>query len=116
MLKQKLIQSYGLHLNQIEITLRVLDTQEDLPCNTRATNEYKNCFNLAYCCNRYISPDYINYFQTHNVNVDENLFALSELLQWIWRSAIREGKSINLYIPSSRMRNLLTNWLNNENI
>jgi len=87
-----------------------------IACNIRATNEYKDCYNLAYCCNRYISPDYINYFQTHSVNVDENLFALSELLQWIWRSAIREGKSINIYIPSQRMRNILINWLNNENI
>ncbi len=87
-----------------------------IACNTRATNEYKDCFNLAYCCNRYISPDYINYFQTHGVIVDEDLFALSELLQWVWRSAIREGKQINIYIPSQRMRNILIDWLNNANI
>ena len=87
-----------------------------IPCNTRATNEYKDCFNLAYCCNRYISPDYITYFNKHNVVIDEDLFALSELIQWVWRSAIRDGNSINIYIPSSRMRNLFIEWLNNENI
>ena len=31
----------------------------------------------------------------------------------IWRSAIRDGKPINLYIPSKRMRELLINWINN---
>jgi len=41
---------------------------------------------------------------------------LSELIQWVWRSAIRDGNSINIYIPSSRMRNLFIEWLNNENI
>ena len=34
------------------------------------------------------------------------------MLQWIWRSAIRDGKPINAYIPSKRMRELLINWMN----
>lgn len=91
-------------------------TRRFISLNTRATNEYKDCFNLAYCCNRYISPDYIDYFMIHGVIVNEDLYALSELLQWIWRSAIRENKPINIYIPSSRMRGLLIDWLDNENI
>lgn len=87
-----------------------------ISCNTKATNDYKDCINLAYCCNRYISPDYTNYFFSFGVKLDEDLYALSELLQWIWRSAIREGGTINIYIPSSRMRNLLIKWLGDENI
>ena len=87
-----------------------------ISCNTRATNQYKDCYNLAYCCNRFMSPDYVLYFQKHGVIVDEELYALSELLQWVWRSRIREGKSINIYIPSQRMRNILIEWLENENI
>lgn len=91
-------------------------TKGFLACNARATNEYKDRCNLAYCCNRFISPDYIEYFKAHNVDVNEELFALSEMLQWIWRSGIRENQSINIYIPSKRQRNLLIWWLNNENI
>lgn len=91
-------------------------TRRFISLNTRATNKYKDCYNLAYCCNRYMSPDYIDFFRTYNVNVDEELFALSELLQWIWRSAIRMNKPINIYIPSSRMRMLLIDWLNNSDI
>lgn len=39
-------------------------------------------------------------------------YALSALLQWIWRSAIRNGKKVTIYIPAPRMRQLLTDWLN----
>lgn len=87
-----------------------------LPCNTRATNEFINCTTVAYCCNRYMSPDYVDYFKKYNVDVDQDMYALSEMLQFIWRSAIRNEQQINIYIPSSRMRNLLIDWLNNENI
>lgn len=41
----------------------------------------------------------------------EDLFALSTLLQWIWRSQVRDGKSIDIYIPSERMRSLLKLWI-----
>lgn len=37
-------------------------------------------------------------------------YALSEMIQWIFRSRIRNNESINIYIPSSRMRNLLQNF------
>ena len=44
--------------------------------------------------------------------IDENKYALSEMIQWIWRSAIRNGEDIYIYIPSRRMRDLLLEWLN----
>ncbi|MEG2695893.1 MAG: hypothetical protein RR966_15745, partial [Acinetobacter sp.] len=44
----------------------------------------------------------------------EDIFALSEMVQWVWRSAIREGNPINIYVPSSRMRDLLERWLEDE--
>lgn len=46
--------------------------------------------------------------------VKEDIFALSEMVQWVWRSAIREGNPINIYVPSSRMRDLLERWLEDE--
>lgn len=36
--------------------------------------------------------------------VDDELYALSEVIQWIFRSAIRENKEIYAFIPSYRMR------------
>lgn len=91
-------------------------TKGFLSCNARATNEYDDRYNLAYCCNRFISPDYIRYFEQHHVQIDEELYALSEMIQWIWRSRIRKNESINIYIPSKRQREILISWLNNDNI
>ena len=43
--------------------------------------------------------------------ISEDQFALSELLQFIFNSAIREGNEIWVYIPSIRMRMLLKRWI-----
>lgn len=50
--------------------------------------------------------------------MNEDLLAVSDLLQWIWRSAIRKHnpEPINIYIPSLRMRTLLYQWLSNKEI
>jgi len=79
--------------------------------NTRATNEYADKNTIIYCANRFISPNYTVFLKNHNIEFNQELFALSELVQFIWRSTIRDNKSINIYIPSERMRNLLENWL-----
>ena len=86
-------------------------TKGFIPLNLRASNAYRSRFNLAYLCNKYVNPVVKQFFEKNGINVDEDAYALSEMLQWIWRSAIRDGKPINIYIPSKRMRTLLMNWL-----
>lgn len=80
----------------------------------RATNDYANKSTCIYFANRYMNPITKKFFISEGVNVDEELFALSELLQWVFRSRIRNGEPINIYIPSVRMRTLLEQYLNNE--
>lgn len=79
--------------------------------NCRATNDYIDKENLVYCANIFLNPIIKQFFIDKKVDVDEDIFALSELIQWVWRSRIRNNQSINIYIPSQRMRNLLINWL-----
>lgn len=79
--------------------------------NARATNEYKNRISVAYTINKYMNPYVKKFFETNDVPVNEDGFATSEMLQFIWRSAIREGNEIWLYIPSIRMRTLLYKWI-----
>ena len=86
-------------------------TKGFLPLNSRATNEYRDRTSVAYPVNRYLNPFVKNFFTTNNIEVDEDGYALSEMLQFIWRSAIRQGKEIWVYIPSIRMRNLLKQWI-----
>ncbi len=80
----------------------------------RATNKYRNRTNAAYMVNRFVDPSIMKFFRKNGVTIDQDAFALSEMLQWIWRSAIRDDKPISLYVPSKRMRDLLTDWINNE--
>lgn len=84
--------------------------------NARATNEFSNKTSLAYMANRYIEPSISVFFAKRNISVDQDKFALSEMVQWVWRSAIRNNEDIRLFIPSYRMRILFEKWLNNEPI
>ena len=38
-------------------------------------------------------------------------YALTELIQWVWRTRIRRGEPITLYLPAPRMRGILIDWL-----
>ena len=82
-----------------------------VPCSAKATNAYRDKTALAYPINRYINPNLVNFISSRGGKIDHNAFALSEMVQWVWRSAIRDGKPIALYIPSDRMYRLFTNWL-----
>ena len=85
-----------------------------ISCNEKGTNLYKDKTTVLYCCNRYFHPDDYRYFNNLGVTVNTDIWALSDMIQFIWRSAIRDSKKINLYIPSYRMRELLLRWLNGK--
>ena len=79
--------------------------------NTRATNDYVNRDVVAYVVNRFVNTNIMQFFRSKGIEPNEDQFALSEMIQCIWRSAIRNDKPITLYIPSKRMRGLLENWI-----
>lgn len=81
------------------------------PHNIRATNKFKDRSAVAYALNKYLSPGVVGFFEQNEVPVGIDHYALSTIIQFIWRSAIRDGKPISLYIPSLRMRLLFENWL-----
>ena len=75
-----------------------------VPINMRATNEYRYKTHLMYIYNKYMKPDLKIIF---GMDINEDIYALSDLIQWIFRSAIRDDKPINLFLPSERMRDLV---------
>ena len=89
-------------------------TNAFVPINIRATNDYRQTTAVAYIANRYMKPTLKHFFEVSGIEVDEDTYALSELIQFIYRSAIRDGKPITVYIPSKRMRELLINWINKK--
>ena len=89
-------------------------TKGFLACNIRAQNDFRDKTCLMYAVNWYVNPEILKFFTQHGIIVNQDKIALSTMLQWIWRSNIREPNSdniINIYIPSSRMRRLLFQWL-----
>lgn len=81
-------------------------------CNARATNRYADRTTLVYLCNIFPVPPVVQYLSQGTTDaLDTDLYALAQLMQWVWRSAIRRGEKVWLYLPSARMRKLLLVWL-----
>lgn len=91
-------------------------TKGFIPVNARASNEYRHKSSMAYLANRYFDPQTLNFFKERNISLNEDLWALSELIQWIWRGCIRDHKPMNLYIPNARMKSLLIDWLDGKHL
>ena len=79
--------------------------------NQRAVNGYRDKNHLIYPINIFMNVEEKKFYAMHGVDVDEDLYALSIMIQWIWRSEIRDGSEIYIYVPSKRMRTLLINWI-----
>lgn len=84
----------------------------DVVFSQKASNDFRDRTVLAYPVNIFASGEVVRYYYDHGETFDNDRFALATMLQWIWRSAIRDGKPITIYIPSRRMRELLINWIN----
>lgn len=86
-------------------------TNAFLVFNAKATNDYRNRSHLIYPVNIFMNVEEKKFYHLHGVEVDEDMYALSVMVQWIWRSGIRDGQETYIYVPSRRMRTLLTNWI-----
>lgn len=87
-----------------------------LPLNARAVNDYADRTSLCYPINRYTNPFINQFFSKRDIRINQDEYAVTEMIQWIWRSAIRNFEGVIIYIPSQRMRVLLQKFLNNEEI
>lgn len=88
-----------------------LDDDKYLAWNYRATNAYRTKRHLFYLHNVFLNPNILQYLHQRGADIQDSQYALTSLIQWIWRSAIRDGHEIWLFIPSARMRGLLKEWL-----
>ena len=77
---------------------------------TRGTNQYSHCSHLFYLYDKYPMPPIAQWLGSPTKEFSD-AYALTELIQWVWRSRIRNELPITLYIPSSRMKRLLLDWL-----
>lgn len=82
-----------------------------VPINSRATNQYQEKSICIYLSNRFMRVPIKEIFDRQGISVNQEEYALSELLQWLFRSRIRKGETIELFIPSDRMRRILKKYL-----
>lgn len=67
-------------------------------------SKYKDKIYLAYIENNFMN----NNLQS---NLTQDQYALTCILQFLFKSGLRDGKRITVYVPSKRMRNLLIDWI-----
>lgn len=92
------------------MTPRDYKTATFVSLGTRATNDYRSKTVLCYLANNFLNPDLSKYFELKGVKIDEDQFALNEFIQWAWRSAIRDGHRVKVFLPAERMRIVLGVW------
>lgn len=78
--------------------------------NARATNQYSDGYCMAYIYDRYPNPVIKQFFTSNGVEYDSDGWAVADVLQWIYRGRIRNGKDIQLFMPAKRMRKILKQW------
>ena len=76
-----------------------------------SVNAYRHCYALAYLINIFPNPKIVSYFKSYSIQFNNDALATSTMVQWLWRSRLRCGQEIWLYLPSSRMRKLLYKWV-----
>ena len=82
-----------------------------IPCNARASNEYASKVVMVHAYDRHPNVIINNYLRGIGVSHSKERYAVNELVQWLWRSAIRNGQPIHVAILSKRMRELFLTWL-----
>jgi hypothetical protein len=82
-----------------------------LSYNMKAVNQYRNVKSLAYLVNVHPHVSLTSFLSANGVILNVDDFATSEMIQWIFRSRIRSGKKIQVFIASYRMRYLLNKWI-----
>lgn len=91
---------------------------ETLPCwlyaSCRATNKYSFKWLLVHAYDRYPNAAVETYLSDYGQPPKRNVFATSEICQWVWRSRIRNGEPIVLGIASKRMYTLFLEWLEKD--
>lgn len=86
-----------------------------LSYNYKATNDYMNVHHIAFLIDVHTNPNVVEASEINSrSSMDQELHAVSSLIQFIFRSAVRKGESIKLYLPSLRMRELLERWKQGE--
>jgi hypothetical protein len=80
---------------------------------TRGTNQYRHCSHVAYFWRQNPNPHVARFLGCDDKR-HADLYAVAEMIQFIWRSRIRDGQPITVFMPCPKMRRLWYRWLDGE--
>jgi len=78
---------------------------------TRGTNAYAHCSHAIYLYDQHINPALLSWLNIENETKFKEDYALTEFIQWLYRTRVRKGEPIRVYIPSKRMERIFRSWL-----
>lgn len=80
---------------------------------TKATNDFSDKTMCFYLMNTYPNLAVQHYLSDYGHKIDQDMYALSEMIQFLWRGNIRKPDgSMKVYVASKRMKQLLIEWIN----
>jgi predicted nucleotidyltransferase len=84
-----------------------------IPSGTKATNLFRKRNLCIVLSNIYANVNLQHYLSNYAQKVDEDKFAIAELVQFIFRGTIRNNDSsvLKVYLASPRMKKLFKEWL-----
>lgn len=87
-----------------------------IPFNERGVNDYAHKTELCFMFNVFPFTEIEKTVEGFDREYNRDLYALYVMIQWIWRSAIRDGQKVRIYLPSKRMRTILGKWLKGKEV
>jgi len=81
-----------------------------LPNTTRGTNDYLHCTHAIYLYEQNANPILLNWLDANDTQFKSD-YALTEMVQWLWRSRVRRNEPVDVYMPSKKMRGIIEKWM-----
>jgi hypothetical protein len=89
------------------------DSTKWLFSGTKATNNFKDRTVAIHALNVFSNIVVKRYLHDYGFVIDEDLFATSEMVQFLWRGCIRKGEPMKVLVLAPRMRLLLERFIDN---
>ncbi|TWG97508.1 hypothetical protein L598_002000000720 [Mesorhizobium sp. J18] len=93
------------------VKARLFDGVTWIANTTRGTNKFIDKSHLVYLYDQNMNPFINRWLGLGENGVEQDRYALTELIQWVYRSRVRRGEPVTLYLPSTRMRRILQDYL-----
>lgn len=94
------------------LNVKHLQKNNFLACSIRATNEYADKKLAIHAYSLHPNQSVKTYLQDLGHECNDSVYALTTLIQWLWRGCIRKEEPMQVAILSDRMNSIFLDWLN----